>query len=239
MMETEYGVNKMQLPEEVPVMILPNTTLFPQAMLPLFIFEPRYRKMLSAALETHRMFCVAMRRPDEESGQASPVAGIGLIRAAVTNKDGTSYVMLQGIARVALAERVRARPYPVYRVKPMHENKVDTVKVDALVHRLRELVTQRLEQGFQISLPQLPPSLTMEAGEDATAMMAKSIKKFFQQVTSLNAPEVLADQVTCALVADASARQMILETIDVEHRLRQLIRILLAEIRRNQKNSQK
>jgi Lon protease-like protein len=220
-------------------MILPNTTLFPQAMLPLFIFEPRYRKMLAGALESHRMFCVAMCRQDDKTALASPVAGMGLIRAAVTNKDGTSYVMLQGLARVVLAQRIRARPYPIYRVEAMRENKVDNLKVDALVHRLRELVTQRLEQGFQISLPHLPKSVLADGGEDATALVAKSIKQFFKHVTSLNAPEILADQVTCALVADASARQTILETLDVESRLRHLIRILLTEIRRNQTESKK
>ena len=39
----------MKLPHEVPVMTLPNATLFPQALLPLYIFEPRYRQMLEAS----------------------------------------------------------------------------------------------------------------------------------------------------------------------------------------------
>ena len=53
----------MQLPSEVSVMTLPNAILFPQALLPLYIFEPQYRRMLSDALDTHRMFSVAMRKP--------------------------------------------------------------------------------------------------------------------------------------------------------------------------------
>ncbi|MBI3192595.1 MAG: LON peptidase substrate-binding domain-containing protein, partial [Pedosphaera parvula] len=53
----------MEIPSEVPVMILPNAILFPQAMLPLHIFEPRYRRMLADALHSHRMFCVAMQKP--------------------------------------------------------------------------------------------------------------------------------------------------------------------------------
>ena len=185
------------------------------------------------------MFCVAMCRPDDRKALVSPVAGLGLIRAAVTNKDGTSYVMLQGMARVNLTKRVRARPFPLYRIEPLTENKVDNLKVDALMHRLRELVTQRLEQGFQISIPSFPKPANSSDSEDNSALVAKSVKQFFKHVTSLNAPEVLADQVTCALVADPSARQMILETMDVESRLRQLIRILLGEIRRNQNGGKK
>ena len=37
---------EITLPDEVPVMTLPNVTFFPQALLPLHIFEPRYRQML-------------------------------------------------------------------------------------------------------------------------------------------------------------------------------------------------
>src|SRR6267378_1924673 len=53
----------MKLPNEVPVMTLPNATLFPQALLPLYIFEPRYRRMLVDSLHSDRMFSVAMQRP--------------------------------------------------------------------------------------------------------------------------------------------------------------------------------
>jgi len=44
-------------------MTLPNATLFPQALLPLYIFEPRYRQMLAEALHSSRMFAVAMQKP--------------------------------------------------------------------------------------------------------------------------------------------------------------------------------
>ena len=45
----------MRLPREIAVMTLPNATLFPQALLPLYIFEPRHRQMLADALHSNRM----------------------------------------------------------------------------------------------------------------------------------------------------------------------------------------
>ena len=54
----------MEIPNAVPVMTLPTATLFPQALLPLYIFEPRYRQMLTDTLKAGRMFSVAMQRPD-------------------------------------------------------------------------------------------------------------------------------------------------------------------------------
>src|SRR5438034_1301972 len=103
----------MDLPREVPVMTLPSAILFPQALLPLYIFEPRYRQMLTDALNSHRMFSVAMQRPGRSREVPSTIAGLGLIRVSVAHKDGTSHLILQGLARVKLAETVRYKPYRV------------------------------------------------------------------------------------------------------------------------------
>src|SRR3989304_379585 len=97
-------------------MTLPNATLFPHALLPLFIFEPRYRRMLSDALESHRMFSVAMQRPGNSPESPLPVAGLGLIRVCVGHKDGTSHLILQGMARVELGEVARYKPYRAQRI---------------------------------------------------------------------------------------------------------------------------
>ena len=53
------------LPEQIPVMPLPGALLFPHALLPLYIFEPRYRDMLEHALSHHRMFSVALLKPEK------------------------------------------------------------------------------------------------------------------------------------------------------------------------------
>src|SRR5246127_3583143 len=103
----------MKIPPEVPVMTFPNATLFPQALLPLYIFEPRYRHMLADALHSNRMFAVAMQKPGATRETPSPVAGLGLIRVSVRHKDDTSHLILQGIARVKLEQAVRYKPYRV------------------------------------------------------------------------------------------------------------------------------
>src|SRR5512141_819746 len=135
----------MKIPREVPVMTLPNATLFPQALLPLFIFEPRYRQMLADALHSTRMFSVAMQKPGSTRETPSSVAGLGLIRVSVGHKDGTSHLILQGLARVELQEAVRYRPYRVQRVRPLETPPCDSVKVDALIAKMRELLEERME----------------------------------------------------------------------------------------------
>ena len=102
----------MKLPSEIPVMTLPEATLFPQALLPLYIFEPRYRQMLADALHSNRMFSVAMQKPGSTRETPSPVAGLGLIRVSVGHRDGTSHLILQGIARVELEQALIPMPNP-------------------------------------------------------------------------------------------------------------------------------
>src|SRR6185436_8204059 len=101
----------MEFPDRAGVMILSGACLFPQALLPLFIFEPRYRRMLEATLNGHRMFVVAMARPDVSRESPLPVAGLGLVRASVQNDDGTSNLVLQGLTRVRLGKVTRYKPY--------------------------------------------------------------------------------------------------------------------------------
>jgi Lon protease-like protein len=71
------------IPGKTPLMILSNATLFPGAILPLHIFEPRYGRMLSDVLESHRMFAIAMRRPGARREVPMPVACLGVVRVCV------------------------------------------------------------------------------------------------------------------------------------------------------------
>ena len=71
------------IPGKTPLMILSNATLFPGAILPLNIFEPRYRRMLSDVLESHRMFAIAMRRSGARREVPMPVACLGVVRVCV------------------------------------------------------------------------------------------------------------------------------------------------------------
>jgi ATP-dependent Lon protease len=223
----------MKIPQEVPVMTLPNATLFPQALLPLYIFEPRYRQMLADALHSNRMFSVAMQRPGTSREMPSPVAGLGLIRVSVGHKDGTSHLILQGLARVELKEAVRYKPYRVQRIQTLETPPCDNVKVDALVAKVRELLEERIELG----LPFPSPVMTNEKSATSPAPPSFSPKEILSYLDSITDPEQAADLVSCAVLPGAVERQTILETVDVENRLRRLIHFLLAEIRTKRKET--
>src|SRR5437870_6975829 len=96
--------HSVELPPVIPVMPLPGVIHFPNALLPLHIFEPRFREMLEHALGADRMFCVALARPERPhwrtSGDFFHISTAGLIRACVGRADGTSDLILQGIRRI-------------------------------------------------------------------------------------------------------------------------------------------
>jgi ATP-dependent Lon protease len=221
----------MKIPREVPVMTLPNATLFPQALLPLYIFEPRYRQMLADALHSHRMFSVAMQKPGSTRETPAPVAGLGLIRVSVGHRDGTSHLILQGLARVELEQTLRYKPYRVQRIRAIQTPPCDSVKVDALLAKMRELLEERVNLGLPFPFPVMSPGKI----ETPAPPPSFSPKEILSYLDSLTDPEQAADLVSCAVLPGAAQRQSILETVEVEARLQRLIHFLLAEIREKRK----
>jgi Lon protease-like protein len=214
-------------------MTLPSATLFPQALLPLYIFEPRYRQMLTDALHSHRMFSVAMQRPGATRESPCPVAGLGLIRVSVSHRDGTSHLILQGLARVELEDAVRYRPYRIHRIRPLTVPPSDNVTIDALVAKVRELLQERLALGLSFPFP------VMSANKAQSRSMSAGIppQEIVRFLDSVGDPEQVVDLVACAVLSGAAQRQDILETVDVATRLRRLIHFLLAEIQARRKGN--
>jgi ATP-dependent Lon protease len=222
----------MEIPQAVPVMILPNASLFPQAMLPLYIFEPRYRRMLADSLETHRLFSVAMRKPGSLRESPAEVAGLGFIRASVGNKDGTSHLVLQGLARVELGPTLQYKPYRVQHIHLVPPSNADGVAIDALMARVRELVQERLQLAGPLSLG-LP--VLGAAGAKPKEGADQARRRFARMLQEIQSPELLADMATHELLPHPLQRQIVLETLDVETRLKHVIHFLMAENQRIRK----
>ena len=114
----------MNIPSRIPAMTLRDVVLFPQAMLPLRIFEDRYKKMLSDVLNQDRIFAVVAERDqtlanDQLVEPPFEVATAGLVRVSKENDDGTSFVMLQGLSRVRISSIDDEGPYRILKVEPL------------------------------------------------------------------------------------------------------------------------
>jgi len=103
----------------VPVYLLPlfplPLVLFPGAPLPLHVFEPRYRQMLSDCMERDSRFGIVFR--PEEVGETELEAGrvgcVAEVDDAHTLPDGRSNIVVHGVRRFSL-QRFVASPTPYY-----------------------------------------------------------------------------------------------------------------------------
>ena len=139
---------EIQIPREVPVMTLRECVLFPKAMMPLRIFEQRYRLMLEDVLCGDRMFALVGVRPDEQ-GQVEheipyDVATVGYIRVSKKNPDGTSFLLLQGIERVRICSICSEEPYRIIEVEPIETH------VDESALAMRAELTLQLERNRKL-----------------------------------------------------------------------------------------
>jgi Lon protease-like protein len=191
-------------------MVLSNAVLFPHSLLPLHIFENRYRQMLAHCLDGHRMFSVALMRdgitePDSLE-DIWPVAGVGLIRACVGNDDGTSNLVLQGLARVKLVDLSQEQPFRIAEVELLQPNRGNLIEAEALCVKVKELFSQVQKLGVR-----LPVNL-------------------MEQMQHIDDPEVLSDVVSAAFISEPNSRQQLLETGAVPDRLRLLIQLLRSQV---------
>lgn len=200
----------VQMPEEVPVMPLPGAVLFPHALLPLYIFEPRYREMLDYALNHHRMFCVALIKPScpewQEPEDFFHLATVGLIRACVGRGDGTSNLILQGLHRVHFSSFDDATSFPIAKIDVVESGDTATVETEALGEKVLELYQKLKRDGRQLPA---------------------KVDRYLAQLGDL---EMLADLVASTFVNEPLRRQHLLEERRLNQRLRLLIRYLGDEI---------
>jgi Lon protease-like protein len=197
------------LPGQVPVMPLPGALLFPHALLPLHIFEPRYQEMLERSLREHRMFSVALIKPQRNQWKSTDdffhLAGVGLIRACVGRGDGTSNLILQGLRRVRFTGFEQDAPFPVARIAPLESESSPSVETEALGAKVIELYSTLKGAGRQLP------------------------EKVDQYLSYLSDMEMLADLMAATFVNDPSRRQQLLEELSLNRRLRLVIQYLREE----------
>ena len=196
----------LTIPAEAPVMVLPGAVLLPNGIMPLHIFEPRYRAMLAWALEHDRMLCIALMKPGLSEAvtedQFFHTAGIGLISASVTQADGTSHLMLAGLARVCFTGFPQRAPFRIARLQVLPPVTSDADEADTLANEIRG-------QCAIIRIDGSP--------------LPDSFKEMLGKITD---PDAFADAVAHSLINVAADRQSLVEEPDATARLRTITRLL-------------
>lgn len=214
----------MEMPPQAPVMILQNATLFPQALMPLYIFEPRYRRLLMDVLRGDRMFALACRRRYSSQERAERVAGLGLVRACVRHADGAAHLVLQGLGRIELKRTVRYKPYRVCEIEPMESQTGPEEVVASLAGELLRVVGDKLKDLGEGSIAAI--TLPAGVGHVSQKTAVEVFRNLLEHLNSIKDPEQVVDLVSAALLSDPAQRQTILETRPLEVRMLHLLSFL-------------
>ena len=151
---------------ELPLFPLPEVVLFPQEVLPLHIFESRYRIMLKSVRETDSMFGVI--KWDSNSKSMANIGCSAQIIKHQTSDDGRSNIITLGQQRFQVLEITRSTPYCSAMVSWINDenvdnlNELDTLK-DSVTEALSDVVklTGKLTNS-QKNLPDKLPDNPME-----------------------------------------------------------------------------
>src|SRR5688572_11006573 len=159
----------------LPLFPLPNLVFFPQTRLPLHVFEPRYRQMVTDALEADQRFGIVLLRSGWEADyfgapSVHPCGTIGTIEQAVPLEDGRFNIVVRGDVRFRILDEVSRVPYRTARV--VAEPEIARKPEEAYAQRewLADVSRQYLKYlPDQTAVPEIE-SVTLEALTNALVM---------------------------------------------------------------------
>lgn len=152
------------LPPTIPIFPLPDAVLFPNVFLPLHIFEPRYRTMVSDALQGDRIIGMTLLRPGYERNYEGrpPVFGVGcagVITHTERLADGRFNIVLRGLEKFRILKEDHSLDYRLAHVDGMPEDvgADEKERLRTQRPRLEALLVAAIERtGHE---PRFPPAI--------------------------------------------------------------------------------
>ena len=137
----------------LPLFPLPNVVLFPNVFLPLHIFEPRYREMISDAVASDRMIGMVLLRPgwerDYEGRPAVYTVGCsGVLTHVERMADGRYNLVLRGLERFRIVDENHERSYRRASIEPLPEQRL-SADDDAAIRNQRSKLESMLSPAVE------------------------------------------------------------------------------------------
>ena len=198
------------LPDTVFVFPLRRSVPFPHLMMPVLLDSSRAKEIIAKA-EAHNshVLLLAQRDPEEDEPGPQGLYEVGVLARVLKTlqlPDGNASAMTQGLRRARVVKFVRKKPYLVSKIK---------VLVDIPASGKRAKATFR---SLQSSLRKVAKVSDQLGAEFSTAVL------------NIEQPEQLADFSGSYFLKEVEERQQILETIDINERLKMALQFVLAEL---------
>jgi len=205
--ETREDFDPNSLPDELPILPLFDTVLFPKMVLPLVVMQPESVQLIDQAMSKDRLVGLIVSRKPSSDKQSSKedlysIGTSALILKMAKTDQNRSQLLVQGLSRFSVKRFVSDTPYLRAEVSALEEKEEKDTESEALMSNMIHLFSKVVELS-----PVLPAEMST---------MAKSIQE----------PGILANMVASSINATAEEKQRVLEINDVKKRLKQVTRMV-------------
>ncbi|MEK6275315.1 MAG: endopeptidase La [Actinomycetota bacterium] len=209
-LDEQLDIDELELPSALPVLPLKDTVVFPDSVLPLAIGQERSVKLVDDVVSGDRLIALvaAKDREVEQPGwdDLYEVGTAAVVQKMIRVPDGSLRVLVQGVRRIRLVDRVQDEPYLVGRFEEVPDVYVESPETQALMQNVQTLFARLI--GL---MPYLPEELALAAA-------------------NVDEPSALCHLVASTLRLKTEEKQHLLELDDVEKRLRAVLVILNREL---------
>ncbi len=201
----------VEVPEELPILPLRNSVLFPGAIMPIDVGRKKSVKLVEEAIRTERPFIgiLTQKEPHVDHPGPDDLYKVGcvarILKVIKLAKDNFS-VILQGVARLQLVEYTHQEPFISAKVETVVDSQESDVELDALALNLKDISKRVIKL-----MPDLP--------KEATAL-----------IDNVSDPGQLADLITSNLDLPVADKQSILDTFDRKTRLRKVLTFMSRQL---------
>ena len=209
-LDEQLDIDELELPSELPVLPLKDTVVFPDSVLPLAVGQERSIKLVDDVVSRNRLLALVASK-DKEADQPGwddlyDVGTAAVVQKMIRVPDGSLRILVQGIRRIRLADRIQDSPYLAGRFVEVPDVYHESPKTQALMQNVQTLFARLI--GL---MPYLPEELAFAAA-------------------NVDDPGALCHLVASTLRLKTEEKQQLLELDDVEKRLRSVLVILNREL---------
>ncbi len=210
LMEEQIDIDDLELPSQLPVLPLKDTVVFPDSVLPLAIGQERSVRLVEDVVSGNRLIALVASKDREldEPGwdDLYEIGAAAVVQKMIRVPDGSLRILVQGISRIRLLDRLQDEPYLVGRFVEVEDVYEETPETQALMQNVQTLFARLI--GL---VPYLPEELALAAA-------------------NVDDPSALCHLVASTLRLKTDEKQQLLELDDVEKRLRAVLVILNREL---------
>ncbi len=208
----EEQEQKLNIPSELPVLMLRDIVVFPYMVIPLFVGREKSKKAVDEALAENRMiFLVTQKDMEIEEPKKEDVyvtGTVALVMRMLKLPDGRIRILAQGLIRARLKDLKENLPFYAADIEVMREPETEAsdIEIEALIRNVRDGLERASTLGKNI-----PPEILILA-------------------TNVDEPGRLADLTAAHLDLKMEEAQSLLEIEDSYIRLKKVYELLTKEI---------